>query len=261
MVDYSKFKNVKVEKDKKVAILTLNRPEEMNVFDVPMHGEVEQIFREITYDDTVNAIVLTGAGKMFSAGGDIKMMQKGISAMPECEEGIRLIQNLLNVKQPIIAALNGHAIGVGATVALFCDMVVASPEVKIGDPHVKVGLVAGDGGCIIWPLLMGMNRAKEMLLTGKLIEAKEAERMGLVNHCVPREKVMPTALEIAHDLANGPVKAIQWTKMSLNKRLKEDVNLILPTSMGFEYLSMTSEDHKEAVAAFLEKRKPNYTGK
>ncbi len=259
MADYRKFQCVKVEKDGKVAILTLNKPEEMNVFNIPMHREVEEIFNEVAYDETVNAIVLTGAGRMFTAGGDIKMMQDG--EMPPAEEAIRLIQNLLNINQPIIAALNGHAIGVGATIALFCDIVVASQEAKIGDPHVKVGLVAGDGGCIIWPLLIGMNRAKEMLLTGKLLEAKEVEKMGLVNHCVPSEEVMPKALEIAHGLANGPVKAIQWTKMSLNKRLKEDVNLVLPTSVGFEYLSTTTEDHKEAVEAFIEKRKPRYTGR
>jgi enoyl-CoA hydratase len=237
----------------------LNQPEKNNVFDGPMHREVEEIFNEMAYDDTVNAFVLTGAGRMFTAGGDIKMMQEG--AMPPPEEGVRLIQNLLNINQPVIAALNGHAIGVGATVALFCDIVVASQDAKIGDPHVNVGLVAGDGGCIIWPLLVGMNRAKEMLLTGKLLGVKEAERIGLVNHCVPAAEVMPKALEIAHGLANGPAKAIQWTKMSLNKKLREDVNLILPSSIGFEYLSAKTEDHKEAVNAFIEKRKPNYTGR
>jgi enoyl-CoA hydratase len=259
MADYSKFKNIKVEKTGKVAVLTLNTPEEMNVFSASMHYEVESIFLEVGYDDTVNAVVLTGAGKMFTAGGDIKMMQGG--QLPPPEEAIRLIQNLLKVKQPIIAALNGHAMGVGATVALFCDIVVASEKAKIGDPHVKVGLVAGDGGCIIWPLLIGMNRAKEMLLTGRPIEAREAERIGLINYCVPQENVLPKALEIAHELANGPAKAIQWTKMALNKRLIEDVNLILPTSVGFEYLSMHEADHQEAVSAFIQKRKPSFTGR
>ena len=260
MMDYSEFKYVKVEKEGKVAVLTLNNPDNMNVFDVPMHQEVERIFQVIALDHTVNAIVLTGAGKVFSAGGDIKMMQRGMAEMPPPEEPIRLIFNLLSVNQPIIAALNGHALGVGATIALFCDIVVASEEAKIGDPHVSVGLVAGDGGCIIWPLLIGLNRAKEMLLTGKLLKAKEAESMGLINYCVSRDDVMPKALEIAHNLANGPAKAIQWTKMSLNKKLRQDVNLILPTSTGFEYLTMATEDHKEAVAAFIEKRKPKFTG-
>ncbi len=258
MIDYNKFKSLKVEKDGKVAIITLNQPDKLNVFDGPMHHDVESIFNEITFDETVNAIVLTGAGRMFTAGGDIKMMQEG--DMPPVEEGIRLINHLLKVKQPIIAAVNGHAIGVGATVALFCDIVVASEKAKIGDPHVSVGLVAGDGGCIIWPLLIGINRAKEMLLTGKLITAKEAATMGLVNHCVSPEAVMSKALELAHGLADGPAKAIQWTKMSLNKKLIEEVNSVLPTSIGFEYLSAGTKDHKEAVAAFLEKRKPVYTG-
>jgi enoyl-CoA hydratase/carnithine racemase len=262
MRNYGKFDCFMVEKKDKVAILTINQPESLNAFTVKLHKQTEEIFNEVAYDDTVNAVILTGAGKAFSSGGDIKKMQTGeLAKRIPPEEPIRLILNLLKIKQPVIAAVNGSAIGLGATLALFCDMVVASEKAKIGDPHVNVGLVAGDGGCIIWPLLIGMNRAKEMLMTGKLLTAEEAKYMGLINHCVPQEEVMPKALEIAYALADGPVKAIQWTKMSLNQILMQYVNLILPMSTAFEYLSMGTEDHKEAATAFLEKRKPKFTGK
>ncbi len=262
MRDYSKFDGFKVEKQGPVGIVTMNQPESLNAFTVKLHRQAEQIFHEMAYEEDVNAFVLTGAGKAFSAGGDIKAMQEGVFAkVTPPEEPIRLIFNLLKIKQPVVAALNGSAIGLGATIALFCDIVVASDQARIGDPHVSVGLVAGDGGCIIWPLLIGMNRAKEMLLTGKTLKAEEAKSIGLINHCVPPSEVMPKALEIASSLASGPTKAIQWTKMSLNKKLLQDVNLILPTSTAFEYLTMYSEDHKEATSAFLEKRKPKFTGK
>jgi len=262
MRDYSKFDGFKVEQEGMVGIVTINQPESLNAFSVKLHRQAEQIFHEMAYEDDVNAFVLTGAGKAFSAGGDIKAMQQGVFAkLTPPEEPIRLILNLLKIKQPVVAAVNGSAIGLGATIALFCDIVVASEEARIGDPHVSVGLVAGDGGCIIWPLLIGMNRAKEMLLTGKLLKAEEAKNIGLINHCVPPAEVMPKALEIASSLASGPTKAIQWTKMSLNKKLLQDVNLILPTSTAFEYLTMHMEDHKEAATAFIEKRKPKFTGK
>jgi enoyl-CoA hydratase/carnithine racemase len=262
MRDYSRFDCFKVQRDDKVAILTINQPESHNAFGPKLHKQTEEIFLEVAHDDDVQAIVFTAAGKYFSVGGDIKTMQmEGLSNRIPPEEPIRLILNLLRINQPIIAALNGNAIGVAATLALFCDIVVASEKALIGDPHVNVGLVAGDGGCVIWPLLVGINRAKEMLLTGKLINAQEAERIGLINHCVPPESVLPKALEIARSLANGPTKAIQWTKMSLNQRLIEDVNSMLPASTAFEFLSMNMEDHREATRAFIEKRKPRFTGK
>ena len=262
MRDYSRWDCFKVNQEGRVAIVTINQPESLNAFSVKLHKQTEEIFGEMASDDTVNAFVLTGAGKAFSAGGDIKKMQSGefVKLIPP-EEPIRLVLNLLKIPQPIISAVNGNAIGLGATVALFCDIVVASDEARIGDPHVNVGLVAGDGGCIIWPLLIGMNRAKEMLMTGKLLKAKEAFTMGLVNYCLPSAEVMPKALELAHALAEGPAKAIQWTKMALNQKLIQDVNMILPASTAFEYLTMHTEDHREAASAFLEKRKPKFTGK
>jgi enoyl-CoA hydratase len=152
-------------------------------------------------------------------------------------------------------------VGLGATLALFCDVIIASENAKFGDPHVTVGLVAGDGGAVIWPMLCGLARAKEYLMTGDLLTATEAERIGLINHVVPQDEVMSKAMQLAQRLANGPSKAIRWTKLACNKRLRDEVNLVLDASLAVESLSMLTEDHSEATRAFTEKRAPRYKGR
>ena len=139
-------------------------------------------------------------------------------------------------------------------------MVIAAEKARFGDPHVKVGIVAGDGGAIIWPALIGVSRAKEFLMTGKLIHAVEAERIGLVNHAVPQPEVLPKARELAQELAEGPTWAIRYTKIAVNKWLSHQVNLILDASLGLEMLTFNTEDHKEATRAWVEKRKPQFKG-
>jgi len=262
-MDYSRYEFIKVDKEDKVAVLTINRPESLNAVNKQLHTELEDIFGDVTRDEDVNVVVFTGAGeKAFCAGGDVKgMEQSEFRAQTTVQTGKRLIHNILEVEQPIIAAVNGHAIGLGATLALFCDVIIASEKAKIGDPHVSVGLVAGDGGAVIWPLLCGLAKAKEYLMTGDLMTAAEAERIGLINHVVPQAQVMPKAMELAHRLANGPTLAIRWTKLACNKRLRDEVNLVLEASLAVESLSMMSDDHKEAAQAFVEKRKPQYKGR
>jgi len=264
-MDYSKYRLIKVSKEGKVAILTLDRPEALNAINPQLHTELEDIFADVARDSDVNTVVLTGAGRAFCAGGDVKGMDARefndpLKARVPLSYARRLIHNLLDVEQPIVAAVNGHAVGLGATLALFCDVIIASENAKFGDPHVSVGLVAGDGGAVIWPLLCGLARAKEYLMTGDLISATEAERIGLVNHVVASDQVMPKSMELAHRLANGPTKAIRWTKMACNKRLRDEVNLVLEASLAAETLSMMTEDHKEAARAFTEKRKPEFKG-
>ncbi len=154
-MDYSRYELIKVKKEGKIAILTLNRPDALNAINPQLHNELENIFGDVAWDADVNAIVLTGAGKAFCSGGDIKSMDTGQFDDPIKTRGLfgyakRLITNMIEVEQPIIAAVNGHAIGLGATIALFCDIIIASEKAKFGDPHVKVGLVAGDGGAVIW---------------------------------------------------------------------------------------------------------------
>ena len=264
-VDYSHYEFIKVEKNNNVAILTLNRPDTLNAINPKLHTELEDIFGDIALDNGINVVVLTGAGKAFCSGGDVKGMDAREfdsttkNRMP-LRSAKRLIHNLIEVEQPIIAAVNGHAVGLGATLALFCDIIIASENAKFGDPHVRVGLVAGDGGAVIWPLLCGLAKAKEYLMTGELISAVEAERIGLINHVVPADDVMPRAMELAHRLANGPTRAIRWTKMACNKRLHSEVNMVLDASLAVETLSMLTDDHKEATRAFTEKRAPQFKG-
>lgn len=263
MVDYSRYQFVKVEVKDKVATITLNRPDSLNAINPQMHTELEEAFRDVAGDEAVNAVILTGAGRLFCAGGDIRSMDSGAFGGRErfpMRGARRLIHHMLEVEQPIISALNGDAVGLGATLALFADIIIAAENARIGDPHVKVGLVAGDGGAVIWPLLVGIARAKELLMTGDLISAREAERIGLINKVVPKEQVYSAALELATRLANGPSRAIRWTKMSLNKRLRDEVNLVLEASLAMESLSQASEDHKEAARSFVEKRQPRFTG-
>jgi enoyl-CoA hydratase/carnithine racemase len=263
MADYSRYETLNIDVVEQVATITLNRPEVLNAVNPQMHTELEELFGKIGYDDNINAIVLTGAGRAFCAGGDVKGMdqraREGARRIP-LRSAKRLIQNMLDVEQPLIAAVNGDAVGLGATIALFCDMIIAAENARFGDTHVRVGLVAGDGGAVIWPLLVGVAKAKELLFTGDLINAREAERIGLINRVVPQGKAYEEALALAKRLAVGPTRAIRWTKLATNKRLKDEVNLVLDASLAVETLSMATEDHKEAARAFVEKRAPRYTG-
>ena len=264
MVDYSGYETLKMEKQEGIAIVTLNRPEVRNAVNRKMHEELETIFEALEEDEEAKVAVLTGAGKAFCAGGDIKSMRErgtNPSDLLRRRGARRLIDNILNLNTPIIAAVNGPAIGLGVTLALFCDIVVASEKATFGDPHVKMGLVAGDGGAVIWPLLVGVNKAKEFLMTGDVVNAQEAERLGLVNRVVPEQALMSTVMNLARRLANGPTLAINWTKMAVNKLIKEHVNLILDNSLAWEQHTFLSEDHREATTAFTEKREPRFKGR
>jgi enoyl-CoA hydratase len=268
MTDYSRYECIKVEKADKLATVTLNRPDSLNAVNPQLHHELEHIWLDLAEDSEVNAILLTGAGRAFCAGGDVKGMasrsggsgeRRGAGISPA--GGRRVVERMLDVEQPIIGAINGDAVGLGATIALFCDVIVASEKARFGDPHVRVGIVAGDGGAIIWPALIGPARAKEFLMRGHLVNGADAAKMGLVNYAVPPEQVLTKAREIAQELAEGPTWAIRWSKLSVNKWLKDQVNLILDASLAYEMVTFTTEDHKEAARAFVEKRKPKYQGR
>ena len=270
MTDYSHYECIKVEKANKLAMVTLNRPDSLNAVNPQLHHELERIWVDLSEDADINAILLTGAGKAFCAGGDVKGMASRSSGGGEGGQrrfalnpagGRRLVQNMLEVEQPIIGAINGDAVGLGATIALFCDVIVASEKARFGDPHVRVGIVAGDGGAVIWPLLIGPARAKEFLMRGHLVNGADAAKMGLVNYAVPPDEVLPKARELAQELADGPTWAIRWSKLSVNKWLKDQLNLILDASLAYEMITFTTEDHKEAARAFVEKRKPKFQGK
>jgi len=263
MLRQENYETIRIEKQDGLAILTLNRPERLNAVNGAMHSELMQIFLDVQADSEVRAAVLTGAGRAFCAGGDFgggaNMRSKsGLSMMQEAR---RIVDNLLDCEKPIVCAVNGAAAGLGATIALLCDVVVASRNARIGDPHVKMGITAGDGGAVIWPLLVGVNKAKYMLMTGDLVTADEAMAMGLLNKVVDEGEALTEATAIARRLANGAPFAVQSSKVAVNKFIKAVSNLVLPLSLSLEEASMTKSDHVEAVKAFQEKREPKFTGR
>ena len=257
-MEINKYKTFKFERRGKVLEVSFNRPDKLNAVDEQMHGELATLFPDISNDTDCQIIVLTGVGRAFSAGGDIDWMQKMIDIPNSFEKTAReakqIITSLLDCQKPIIAKINGHATGLGATIALFCDVIFASETAKIGDPHVSVGLVAGDGGAVIWPQLLGYARAKEYLLTGDLIPASEAARIGLINHAVPSSELDAKVDEFADRLAAGATQSISWTKASINIGLKQLVQSVMETSLAYEAMSSRTADHQEAVNAFREKR-------
>lgn len=268
MSRYTKYQDLKIEVADKVATVTLNRPQARNAINQRLIRELRTIWDDLSDDTDVNAVVVTGAGDFFSVGGDVKAMsdRPGGDVLEEGEVhdpmvSRRLVNRLLELDKPIVAAVNGDCIGLAATVALLCDVTVMAADARIGDTHVsRVGLVAGDGGTVIWPLLIGVNKAKEFLMRGTLLMGNEAERIGLVNHCVARGEVMPMAQQIAHELANGPSWAIRWTKLSVNQIVKDRVNHLMEASMALEQVTFGLADHREATTAFKEKRKPRFGG-
>jgi enoyl-CoA hydratase len=262
--DYAQYEGLLIEKQDKVMTITLNAPESLNAFTGGMHNSMSRIWDDVNDDPDVHVVVLTGAGRAFSAGGNVINMQKKIDDTPSWDAGMpeakRIVFRILECDKPIIARVNGHAVGLGATVALLCDIIIAADHAKIGDPHVNAGLVAGDGGALIWPQLVGFARAKEYLLTGDLMSAAEAERIGLINHAVPADQLDEKVYGLARRLASGPMKSIRWTKQTINIPLRQLAHSMMDLSLSLETQSNLSKDHQEAVWAFGEKRKPNFSG-
>lgn len=266
-MSYSVYRSLAVVIQDGIATVTLNRPETRNAIDREVHRELEAIWPQLEADPQVNVVVLTGAGKAFSSGGDIKQMVECHGTQEAWRDNLemlagakKLVEGILNLSKPLVTALNGDAIGLGATIGLLGDVIVAAESAKIGDTHVRVGLVAGDGGAVIWPLLLGIAQAKEFLMRGKIITGAEASRIGLVNYAVAGDEVGAKVREIADDLNRQPPLAVRWTKVSINKILKERFNLIMDSSIAYEILTTVSADHGEAGRAMLERRPPVFIG-
>ena len=258
MVDFSKYTTIRHERRGRILTLSLNRPHALNAVDSVMHGELATIFEDANNDPGSDIIVLTGEGRAFCAGGDIVWMQQLIDEGfgQTAREARRIVFSLLECEKPVIARINGHAFGLGATLALFCDVTFAAEGARIGDPHVQVGLTAGDGGAVIWPHLVGYARAKEFLMTGDALKAVDAARIGLINHAVPQEALDDHVNAFADRLAAGAQFAIRTTKMAVNIGLKQVAASVLDASLSYESHSNDTADHQEAVSAFRDKRKP-----
>lgn len=263
-MNFDQYKTIAFSRRERVLYVTFNRPECLNAVDERMHEELAQVFVDCARDPDSDLVVVTGAGRAFCAGGDIDWMQDAIDVPSRFEKTAReakqIVYSLLDCEKPVIAKVNGHATGLGATIALFCDVIFASSAAKIGDPHVSVGFVAGDGGAVIWPQLIGYARAKEYLLTGDLLTANEAASIGLINHAVPLEELDQRVDAFADKLNAGAIKAIRWTKMVSNIGLKQLAHSAMDACLAYEALSNLTRDHQEAVNAFREKRAAVFTG-
>jgi len=264
MPDYEKFEKVLAHKDGRLLTLSLNRPHVLNAFGDGMHEELEELVKLVRTDDSVGAILLKGEGRGFSAGGDIKEMAATKQAHSSRAASIfrtkDLLYGMLEIEQPIVAAIHGFAVGLAASIALFCDVVIAAEDAFFADTHVNIGVVAGDGGAVLWPLLLPFGVAKYHLLTGDRITGSDAARMGMIYKTVPAEKVLEEATAIARRLANGPPLAIRFTKTAVNQVLRERLNLVLDIGLALSAITYISEDHREAARAFTEKRDPIFRG-
>ena len=266
--DYSDLEFFKVEiGEDGVTVVTMNDPDKLNAVGPHNHWQLEDIWLRIARDERIKVVVLTGAGRAFSAGGDVKLMSERAQTEFGLKYALRVPQNTLRLwehfllcPQPIIAAVNGDALGLGTSLLLFCDMSIVADDAKLGDTHVRVGLVAGDGGAVMWPLLVGPQKAKEYLMRGKILNGKKAEEIGLVNYAFPREQVLEESIKIAREIAAQPMWAVRWSKASVNKQVKAQVNAILELSIAYESMTMMTNDYKAATTAFANKEKPEFKG-
>lgn len=253
---------LKLDRKDGILTVTLNNPDQLNAMRPEMDEALPRLFWEVDQDPETRVVVLTGAGRAFCAGGDVAAMQSGVDDINNFLVGIkngkRFMQAMIDCDKPIIAKIHGDAIGLGATLALFCDIVVASENARFGDPHVKVGLVAGDGGAIIWPKNSGLAIAKYFLLTGDLVSAREAQAMGLIAKVTSAEDLDAEVERIANKLSNGALQAISMTKHVLNIGLRQLFASSVDAGFALETVSGRLDDHREAANAFVEKRKPNF---
>ena len=263
--DSSTYKALHFDRSDAVLRITIDHPDnDLNTVDDLLHGELTRVFRELKREDEARAVVFTGRGRAFSAGGSFDWFPKlkDLNALDHLRRDAKqMIWDMLEVEIPIVAAVNGPAVGLGASLALLCDVIYMADTASIADPHVRVGIVAGDGGTAIWPLAVGPARAKEYLLTGDPVPAKEAERIGLVNHVVAADALQDEALRFAKRLAAGAPLAIRYTKQAINKLVKDALNTAFDAATALEIVTFQSDDHREALASIAEKRKPSFRGR
>jgi enoyl-CoA hydratase len=239
-----------------VLLITIDRPERMNATDERLHSELATVWGDVARDPQTRVAVITGAGRAFSAGGDLEMIERlagdwrRIAAM--AGEAAALVTNMLECEKPIVSAINGTAVGAGLAVALMADISVIARGARLTDGHLRLGVVAGDHAALLWPLLCGMAKAKYYLLTSDFIDGEEAERIGLVSRCVEDERVLDEALTIAQRLATGPQQAALWTKRTLNHWLRAALPAF-DASVAYEMLTFFGDDVGEGVRSLRER--------
>ena len=262
MMEYDEYQHILFEKrERHILWLTLNRPEALNAADRRLHTELVEVWQTIERDPEVYTAVVTGAGRAFSAGGDLQMVEDAYQDYEEIvrilDEARDLVYNMLRCSKPIISAINGPAVGAGLVVALLADVSIAAASARLADGHLRLGVAAGDHAAIIWPLLCGMAKAKYYLLTSDFISGPEAERLGLVSLCVPDEELLDKAMAVAVDLATGPRHAIRFTKRALNQWLLQ-AGPIFDHSLALEMLGFFSADLPAGVAGLRQRQRPSF---
>jgi enoyl-CoA hydratase len=249
-----------VRADGDIRIVTLNRPQQLNAVDAGLHHAIATVWSELRSDRGARAIVLTGAGKAFCAGGDLDMLEAmasnpALRAEVMAEAG-QIVREMANLEVPIVAAVNGPAVGLGCSLASLCDLVVMADDSYLSDPHVALGLVAADGGALVWPSLVGLQRAKEYMLLGDRITAQEAERIGLANRVVPRADVLAEATGLARRLASLPTQSLRETRRLLNLSVTNAVNASLDDAIEAEILSYDEREFRLNLENALARRRP-----
>lgn len=265
-LDPARYSSLAFSRDGRVLTVAINLPERANVVTQTLHEEMARVWDDVADDPDSDVIVLTGAGSVFCAGGDMKWLadelRDGLAPfVVEARTMRRIVSSLLDCPKPVIAKVNGDAFGFGATIALLCDVVFAAEGARFADPHVKVGLVAGDGGAMIWPQLIGFGKARHYLLTGEAVEAREAERLGLIAFAVAPGDLDDEVARYAARLARGAQSAIRYTKSVTNIALRQLLPSVFEAGVAYEGLTRHTEDYREGVTSFIEKRRPDFTGR
>jgi 2-(1,2-epoxy-1,2-dihydrophenyl)acetyl-CoA isomerase len=261
---------IRLEKNGPIAVLTLNRPDAMNALGEPGDGEaVAAACAEINSDSSIRCAILTGAGKGFSAGGNVKAMQNRTGAFGGDPATVRngyrgnvhmIVNALFNLETPLVAAVNGAAIGLGCDVACMADIRISSDTAKFGVTFLKLGLIPGDGGAWLLPRVVGFSRACELLFTGDVIDAATALEWGLVSRVVPSDQLMPEAMALAEKISKQPPGALRLAKTLLRQGQTASYSTVMEMSAAAQALMHHTRDHEEGVAAILEKREPRFTG-
>lgn len=259
------FKCILIERRGKAVYATLNRPEVRNAVNQDLDYDLMRLFWEFDLDEDSEVMVIQGAGKSFSGGGDLEYMRqtRDLNVFARnVKQGKKILHNILACEKPIIAKVHGDALGLGGTIALFSDIVIADENARFADPHVNIGLAAGDGGAIMWPALIGYARTKKYMLSGERVTGKVAAEIGLIADAVPAAELDETVDGWVKKLTeNAASRSIRYTKSTINLGLLQNLWAQMDAGFAYEMLSSQTDDHAEAIEAFSEKRRPTFTGR
>jgi enoyl-CoA hydratase len=252
-VNYQLPGELKIEADGPIRTVVINRPGELNAVNKPLHWALANVWRQLSADSDARVVILTGAGRAFCAGGDLdwitSFLEDPVGRYESIREGAEIIEEMLRFPLPVIAAVNGAAVGLGCNMALLCDIVLMSEKAHLADPHVSVGLVAGDGGAAFWPLLSPLLRTREYLFTGDRIPASRAVELGLATRTTAPDELLPEARRLAERITTQPALALQGTKRVLNMHLSRALSGALQAGFAAEEATMTTDEHRQRLLA------------